>query len=71
MKHTFSVGEVVELNIDWDNGFHRGKRCQIVKFQQNGLQDCVKVFWRGYKYADKMTKEYGTVFPIEDLKKVK
>jgi hypothetical protein len=70
ISHDFKIGEVVELNIDWDKNFHRGKRCQIVSFQTNGYQQCAKVFWRGNKYAAKMTKEYGVIFPVEDLKKI-
>lgn len=70
-KNPFKIGETVELDIDWDGGFHRGKRCQIVRFQQNGNQTCAVIFWKGYKHAKKMTDDYGTIFPIADLKKIK
>ncbi len=65
----FRLGETVEIKIDWDQGFHRGKRFQITGFQMNGTTECARGFWKG-KYARKMSEEYGILFPLLDLKKI-
>ena len=66
----FELNEKVTLSIDWGSGLHRGKRCQIISFQQNGNLKCAKVLWRSPKYGAKLEEEYGTIFPLLDLKKL-
>lgn len=65
----FRVGETVTIKIDWGDGFHQNKRFQITGFQTNGMVESAKGFWKG-KYAMKLTDDYGTIFPLIDLKKI-
>jgi hypothetical protein len=65
----FRIGETVTVQIDWGDGFHRNKRFQITGFQTNGHVKSAKGFWKG-KYAKKLTEDYGTIFPLLDLKKI-
>jgi hypothetical protein len=65
----FRLGETVTIRIDWGNGFHRNKRFQITGFQTNGMVKSARGFWKG-KYAKKLTEDYGTIFPLVDLKKI-
>jgi len=65
------IGDKCTVHVDWGNQtLLRNRRAQIVKFQQHGAQTFVKIFWIG-KYAQKLEDEFGLLFEIENLQKIK
>ena len=65
----FQQGDKCTLRISWGDGSHRGKRVQIVGFQQNGREIFAKIIWCSVK-ARVLEKQYGNLFNLDELKKI-
>ena len=67
----FKVNDRCRVNLDWTKAA-RGKTCQILAFQNHGcvVDTYAKVMWLGNK-GHKLAKEVGTLFALEELRKIK
>lgn len=65
----FKEGDKCTAHPDWGSGACKGKRVQILKFQRNDRECFAIVMWLGLK-AKALEAEYGTLFNVDELKKV-
>lgn len=65
----FKTHDKCTVHPDWGSGACKGKRIQICKFQQNDRQCFAIVMWLSSK-ANALKEEYGTLFNVDELKKV-
>ena len=63
------VGDRCTLRLDWGDGSHKGKRVQILSFQQHGKEVFAKVLWCTVQ-ARALEAQYDNVFNVDELKKV-
>ena len=67
----FTVDDRCTVHPDWGSGACKGKRVRICKFQRNDRQCFAIVSWGVGKQARALEDEYGTLFNVDELKKVK
>lgn len=63
------INDRCTVNVEWGDGSHRGKRVQIVSFQQNGSQTFARVRWLGND-SKTLAEQYGVLFNLKELRKV-
>ena len=62
-----TIGDKCRIVNDWLPQKAKSKKVQIIKFQKNGALKYAQIRWLG---NIDYTEEYGTIFPIGELRKI-